>query len=293
MGQHQGPSGRHACSATAKVQVCAIVYHGPSSPASESAWKILVLSSWLLLGRPVVNASESNCAHFLEARLDPLLVRTGLLSGPWCVLNATLLLSSATHANQLPNRSSPQSCHSCPIRRTRTRPDCSQERSPCPSHSTDSTRDQESLSTPVSNLFLSQVAELIPSTLRRMPRLSEPGPLGMRAEHWYDFGEQDGDSNLSVQVVAHIGSCCSSPFCVTVPQIWPSDAARQTHWWTQTAPHDVFSPQAGPPVSHGGQKGIGECAGPLQYGVGRLDGANTMIKTIQYLTEDDSNSSPC
>ena len=35
--------------------------------------------------------------------------------------------------------------------------------------------------TPVSNLFLSQVAELIRNTLRRMPRLSEPGPLGMRA----------------------------------------------------------------------------------------------------------------
>ena len=48
----------------------AIVYPGPSSPASESAWKVLVLSSWLLLGRPAINASESNCAHFLDARLN-------------------------------------------------------------------------------------------------------------------------------------------------------------------------------------------------------------------------------
>ena len=37
---------------------------------SESAWKALVLSSWLLLGRPAVNTSESNCAHFLDARLE-------------------------------------------------------------------------------------------------------------------------------------------------------------------------------------------------------------------------------
>ena len=58
--------------------------------------------------------------------------------------------------------------------------------------------------TPVSDLFLAQVAELIRNTLRRMPRLSEPGPLGMRAEHWYDFGEQAGDRNLFGQVVAHI-----------------------------------------------------------------------------------------
>ena len=37
-----------------------------------------------------------------------------------------------------------------------------------------------------------------------MPRLSEPGPLGMRAEHWYDFGALAWTSNLFVQVVAHI-----------------------------------------------------------------------------------------
>ena len=48
----------------------ATVHHGPSSPAFQSAWKVLVLSSWLPLGRTAVNASESNCAHFLEARLD-------------------------------------------------------------------------------------------------------------------------------------------------------------------------------------------------------------------------------
>ena len=46
-----------------------IIHNNPTSPASESAWKAVVLSSWLLLGRPAVNASESNCAHYLDARL--------------------------------------------------------------------------------------------------------------------------------------------------------------------------------------------------------------------------------
>ena len=32
---------------------------------------------------------------------------------------------------------------------------------------------------------------------------------------------------------------------------------------------------------------VAKCAGPLHYGVGRPDGANTMIKTIQYLAEAD------
>ena len=36
----------------------------------KSSWKALVLSSWLLLGRLAVNASESNCAHYLDARLE-------------------------------------------------------------------------------------------------------------------------------------------------------------------------------------------------------------------------------
>ena len=36
-----------------------------------------------------------------------------------------------------------------------------------------------------------------------MRRLSEPGPLGMRAEHWYDFGSLAGNSDLFVQVAAH------------------------------------------------------------------------------------------
>ena len=40
---------------------------------------------------------------------------------------------------------------------------------------------------PVSALFSSEVAEHVPTTLRKMPRLSEPGPLGMRAAHWYDL----------------------------------------------------------------------------------------------------------
>ena len=34
----------------------------------------------------------------------------------------------------------------------------------------------------------------------------DPGPLGMRAEHWYDFGSLAGNSDLFVQVVAHIAA---------------------------------------------------------------------------------------
>ena len=36
-----------------------------------------------------------------------------------------------------------------------------------------------------------------------MARLSEPEPLGMRAEHWYDFGSLAGNSGLFVQAISH------------------------------------------------------------------------------------------
>ena len=37
------------------------------------------------------------------------------------------------------------------------------------------------------------------------------------------------------------------------------------------------------------KESVAKCAGPLQCGVGRPDGANTMIKTIQYLAEGDNS----
>ena len=59
----------------------AIIHNNPTSLASQSAWKALVLSCWLLLGRPAVNTSESNCAHFLDARSELFFgLRIGLLS---------------------------------------------------------------------------------------------------------------------------------------------------------------------------------------------------------------------
>ena len=61
---------RFALQQTQHAILRAIIHNNPTSLTSESGWKALVLSSWLLLGRPAVNTSESNCAHFLDARLE-------------------------------------------------------------------------------------------------------------------------------------------------------------------------------------------------------------------------------
>ena len=118
-----------------------------------------------------------------------------------------------------------------------------------------------------------------------MPRLSEPGPLGMRAEHWYDFGSLAGKSDLFVQVVAHIAAAAVPNSVLQYFESWTDHTSCQTYRGPQTTPYDVISPQTCAEISDAAAK----CAGPLQYGVGRPDGANTMIKTIQYLAEADNS----
>ena len=114
----------------------------------------------------------------------------------------------------------PRSCHSCPTRRTRTRPDCSQERSTSPSHSTECTSDQEPVSSRPGPCCCCTDPSFEPlpfsgcrahSKHTTTKAKTEPGPLGLRVEHWYDFGEHVGDSNLFVQVVAHIAAAVPHP----------------------------------------------------------------------------------
>ena len=140
----------------------------------------------------------------------------------------------------------------------------------------------------VSNLFLSEVAELIPTTLPKMPRLSEPGPLGMRAEHWYDFGAPARNSNPFVQVAAHVAAAAvhhSVLQHLKAGQITP--LAKKTGGHRPLLMMSFLHRLALKSVMAANKESVAKCAGPLQYGVARPDGANTMIKTIQYLAEAD------
>ena len=175
----------------------AIVHNNPTSPASESAWKALVLSSWLLfLGRPAVNASESNCAHYLDARLELFWAEDW--SALWAMVRAECDVAPVQNTMRRTDKQQMQSR----VRKVATLARTGEKgRALAPARNTHPVpvteqivQDIKSLypadpeppapaSAPISALFLSEVAEHVPTTLRRMPRLSEPGPLGMRAEH--------------------------------------------------------------------------------------------------------------
>ena len=258
----------------------AIIHNSPTSSASESAWKALVLSSWLLLGRPAVNASESNCAHFLDARLELFWAEDW--SALWATVRAECDVAPVQNSARRTEKQQIQSR----IRKVATLARTGVKgralaaaRNALPVPVTELIvqeikslypTDPElpaSVSAPISALFLSEVAEQVPSTLRKMPRLSEPGPLGMRAEHWYDFGSLAGNSDLFVQVVAHIAAAAvpnSVQFSVTIFESWTDHTSCQTYRGPQTTPHDVISPQTCAEISDGSKERIsGQVCWPI------------------------------
>ena len=187
----------------------AIIHHGPSTPNSEPAWKVPILSSWLLLGRPAENASDVNCASYLENRLD--LFWSEDWPALWALVRAECDVAilaqsrSKTKAEQTETR----------IRKVATlaragekgRASAAARNAPPVPVTRDIVKEIKGLNSvdpdpavPLSNqithIFIFHIAEFILLVLKRMPRLSEPGPLGMRAEHWYDFGTQVGDVNM-------------------------------------------------------------------------------------------------
>ena len=276
----------------------AIIHNNPTSLASESAWKALVLSSWLLLGRPAVNTSESNCA-----RLELFWVEDW--SALWAMVRAKCDVAPVQNSTR---RSDKQQIQSrirkvATLARTgeRGRGLAADRNAPPVPVTEQIVQEIKSLypadpeppapaQAPESALFLSEVAEHVPTTLRKMPRLSEPGPLRMRAEHWYDFGSLAGNSDLFVQVIAHIAAAA-----VHHPVLQYLQAGQITPLAEPTGGHrpllmmSFLSRRSLKSVIAAKKESVAKCAGPSQYGVGRPDGANTMIKTIQYLAETDNS----
>ena len=112
----------------------------------------------------------------------------------------------------------------------------------------------------------------------------------MRAEHWYNFGSLAGNSDLIVQVIAHIAAAAvpsSVLQYLKAGQITPF--AKPTGGHRPLLMMSFLRRLALKSMMAAKKESVAKCAGPLQYGVGRPDGANTMINTIQYLAEADNS----
>ena len=101
-----------------------------------------------------------------------------------------------------------------------------------------------------------------------MPRPSEPGPLGVRAEHWCDLGSLAGNSDLFVQVIAHMAAAA-----VPNPVVQYLKAAQITPLAKPTRGHRpllmmfFLSRLALKSVMAAKKESVAKCAGPLHYGV--------------------------
>ena len=99
-----------------------------------------------------------------------------------------------------------------------------------------------------------------------------------------------GNSDLFVQVIAHIAAAAvpsSALQYLKAGQITP--LAKPTGGHRPLLMMSFLRRLALKSVMAAKKESVAKCAGPLQYGVGRPDGANTMIKTIQYLAEADNS----
>ena len=281
----------------------AIMHHGPSSPNSEPAWKVLILSSWLLLGRPAENASDANCANHMETRLD--LFWSEEWPALWALVRAECDVATSTRKRTKTKAEQTETR----IRKVATlaragekgRALAAARNAPPVPVTRDIVQEIKSfypvdpdpaipLSNQITNTFIFQIAECIPHTLKRMPRLSEAGPLGMRAEHWYDFGTQAGDINMFSLVMAHIATA-TLPDAVLqylrAGQVTP--LAKPTLGHRPLLMMSFLRRLALKAVIAAKQASVIEAAGALQHGVGCKDGANKMIKSIQYFAGADQS----
>ena len=199
----------------------AILHNEPSSPPSEPAWKVLLFSSWLLLGRPAENASDANCASFLETRLDALwaLVRaerdvpaiTQTRSRTKAEKTETRVRKVATLARAgEKGRALAAARNAPPVPVTR---DIVQERLTLTqrSHQRLESHNLQTHNTKQTNsqlvclsLSLSQLRSWTSSRSPSNECHDSANLDPLRAEHWYDFGTQAGDSGLFARIIAHI-----------------------------------------------------------------------------------------
>ena len=83
------------------------------------------------------------------------------------------------------------------------------------------------------HLHCAHTVEFTPLSLERTPRLSEPGSLGMRAEHWNDFGTSSSPTSRPPQSWTLSFNTCQT-----------GHATCKTHGRTSTTPHDVIPASA-------------------------------------------------
>ena len=196
-----------------------ILNYDTNTQECENGWTLLVLSSWLLLGKPAGKDSEQNCAGHLDERLNLF------WSEAWATLWG-IIKGECGQALARPNKQTDDERRNAKVKMVSTlaragergRALAATSQTPPQRFTKEILKEIRQMypSDPdpampitgvtISALFQNQIATQVPSTLKRMPRLSEPGPLGMRAEHWFSFSTQVGEMDVFSKVIAQLAT---------------------------------------------------------------------------------------
>ena len=140
--------------------------------------------------------------------------KIGQRSGLWYVLIVMLHLCNMPHAEQLQNRSRVRKVATLVRAGEKGRALAAARNAPPVPVTEQTVQEIQSHFSTGSCVRPILVRSGMPTTLRKTPRLSEPGPLSKRAEHWYDFGALTGGQQLVCSSGhTHRSGCCSSFLC--------------------------------------------------------------------------------
>lgn len=278
-----------------------ILNYETNTQECEHGWKLLVLSSWLLLGKLAGKDTAQNCAGHFDERLSLF------WNEDWATLWG-IIKGECGQALARANKQTEEERRNTQVKRVSTLARAGERgralAAACQAPPERCTKEvlkeirQMYLSDPdpavpitgvtISALFHNLVAAQVPSTLKQMPRLSEPGPLGMRAEHWFSFSTQVGEMDVFSKVIVQLatGNIPSQVLMFfrsgqVTPLAKPTGGHRPlllTSFLRRLALKALITVRRGT---------VREAVGPHQYGVGAKDGANCLIKTIQCATEAD------
>ena len=220
--------------------------------ASESARKEFVLSSWLFLGRPAVNASGSNCAHFLDARLELFWAEDW--SALWATVRAECDIAPVQNATR---RTTTQQ------RQSRVRKVATSARTGEKGRALAAARNAPPI--PVTEQIVQEIKSFYP-TDPEPQLLRRPSCQAYSCQKWlstflphfakcHDSMNQDHTAcarNIGMTLVScgeqQLVCASSCPHCSssnstlssTAPQGRTDHTTRQTHRWPQTTSHDVL-----------------------------------------------------
>ena len=259
-----------------------------------TGWKAFLIVPWLLLQRPPDNQSGDSCAALLTERLDRFwqgdvkslyreqigLSRCKSTKKDTGLTDAMRAKKVKTLARARETGRALRATHDTP--RVRVTDDVVKELRALYPQSNDTDGDVEMAETPYESIDLQSLIASLSKELKRLPRLSTPGPLSMRNEHLVLLATSTEHATDLATMLARlaVGEAPSEVVDflrggLIIPHEKPDGGIRPLTL------ANVVRRAALKALIHQRKKENAEAVGHLQYGVARKAGGDALYKSLQ------------